>query len=242
MSSSAITQLTQKSLVKWLIVVVLAAFTAIAVLPNYWSGGWPWTQPPGVAQLDKIKTLRTEGLNRSDWTVDFEEATRIGGKQWFLQQFTAPTLGDTPQNLSQQFLTIIRSQSQSEDQPEVEWIDLKGAQQWTTDSYEKVKLVATDADGKTFKATANFFRAWNQQQTFAALQWYAWPRGGHPSPSHWFWGDQTYQWRHRQRLPWVAVNVLVPIEPLGDASTQQETAIQIGQEIQSILQTDIFAQ
>ncbi len=84
---------------------------------------------------------------------------------------------------------------------------------------------------------ARFFRAVTQQDTFGVLQWYALPNGGHSSPFRWFVGDQLAQWR-KQRVPWVAVSILVPMEPLGQVEKIWPLAESIGQTVQAALMAE----
>jgi cyanoexosortase B-associated protein len=74
------------------------------------------------------------------------------------------------------------------------------------------------------------------------MQWYAWPTGGHYAPGKWFWADQGRQWRQRERMPWVALNLLFPIEPLGDIRTHADEATAIAQAIQTSLLASTFAE
>jgi cyanoexosortase B-associated protein len=67
------------------------------------------------------------------------------------------------------------------------------------------------------------------------LQWYAWSKGGHPAPSHWFWADQWTQLRDRQRLSWVAVSLQMPIKPLGEIASAQSELEALGKLVQSTL-------
>jgi len=67
------------------------------------------------------------------------------------------------------------------------------------------------------------------------LQWYAWTTAGSPSIGRWFWVDQFSQWRDRQRMPWVAVSLLIPIQPLGEIEPVRSLATTLGQAVQSTL-------
>jgi cyanoexosortase B-associated protein len=243
MSLSLTSWLTTKTLIKALILVILMAFATITVLPSYWSGQWPWMTPPGVAQIQSLRTLKTTGLSLPGWQSDYQEIVSFGGNQWSVQQFTPEQASEKASAHDQgDFLLLLKPQTEPKNQPEVEWLDLKGAQQWTTDSRRQLRLRATTstADTLDFDVQANFLRVWNQQQTYAALQWYAWPGAGHPAPGHWFWGDQKAQWQAHQRLPWVAVSLLVPIEPLGNIIGYQEYIEHLGDKVQTALQVQVF--
>ncbi|HEY9663536.1 MAG TPA: cyanoexosortase B system-associated protein, partial [Allocoleopsis sp.] len=88
---------------------------------------------------------------------------------------------------------------------------------------------------KPISVSARFFRGWNQEHTYAVVQWYAWSNGGSPAPMDWFWVDQQSQWRDHQHTPWVAVSLLLPLPPLGDLETVQAQAISLGQVVQTTL-------
>jgi cyanoexosortase B-associated protein len=86
---------------------------------------------------------------------------------------------------------------------------------------------------------ARFFRAWNQQ-TFAVVQWYAFNNGGHFSPANWFWQDQLAQLSDR-RVPWVAVCLKIPIEPLGELKDAQSVAESLAKTVQTQLNNTVFS-
>ncbi|MEM9161477.1 MAG: cyanoexosortase B system-associated protein [Cyanobacteria bacterium P01_F01_bin.4] len=222
-------------LLKGFIVATLAILVAVNALPRYFSGQWPWSPAPSVPQIETLRDIRKTGLAIPGWQQVVQETVAFGGDKWSVQQFVSQPDGNP-------MVLLLRPQAQASDQPEVEWIDLKGAQKWTTDSYQRLEIgMPAMDDTPAYQLQANFLRAWNDQQTYAALQWYAWPQGGHPSPSRWFWGDQKAQLQSHQRLPWVAATLLVPIAPLGDSETAR-TAIQtLGQQVQMALQAQVFA-
>ena len=207
-------------------VAVLAAVVAGTAVPQYISGQWPWQSPPGVPQIRAIRGLKDTGLTLAGWSQDFQQKIPIGGDQWSVQQLThTDTAG------LQQMILFLKPQGQSKDQPEVEWIDLKGSQKWQTSDHRRLR---------TGDLSVDTFRAWTSNRTFAVAQWYALPSGGHPAPHHWFWRDQLHQWSKGERLPWVAVSVLVPMPPLGDISmfsTELETLSQL---VQTSLEASVF--
>jgi cyanoexosortase B-associated protein len=94
---------------------------------------------------------------------------------------------------------------------------------------------------QTVRISGDFFRAWSKDQTYAVLQWYAWTNGGGASPAKWFWADQKAQWNRRQRTPWVAVSIWLPIEPFSDIARTQGIAESLGQTLQQTLSQKIFA-
>jgi cyanoexosortase B-associated protein len=133
---------------------------------------------------------------------------------------------------------MLLPQSYYLNKPQVEWMDLNGLEAWKTDSYDKLK-VTIENEKQTETVTTRFFRGWNRQQTFAVVQWYAFPQGGHYSATRWFWQDQLAQ-LHRSRVPWIAVSLKIPIEPLGEIVTAKPLAESLVKTIQMRLQTNAF--
>lgn len=247
-------QTSTKNRVVLTVVGLLAAFIAVIALPDYLSGGWPWTTPPESPHLKTLLNIREDGITLPGWQAVFFEAADFGGDRWSVQQFakagTAENepIGDeesdsnSPENgdgvsssFEDQIVLLLRPQATSTDQPEVEWIDLMGAQRWTVDSQQRLTIAA-----ETGPVTVNFARAWNDQQTYAIAQWYAWPNGGHPTPGRWFWGDQLSQWQHRERLSWIAVSLLLPMPPLSAIETAQPRLDPAVKTVQNALQTQVF--
>ncbi len=211
---------------RWLVAGLLAAMITAVAVPQYLSGQWPWHSPPGVAQIRAIRNLKETGLTIDDWSEDFQQKISIGGSQWSVQQLTHVN-GAAPA----QMILFLKPQGQSDDQPEVEWIDLEGAQKWQTSNPRRLRIGTL---------RINTFRAWTSHQTFAVAQWYAMPESGHPAPHHWFWRDQKYQWIRGERLPWVAVSLLVPMPPLGDVSLFYSELERLSQLVQMSLGDTVF--
>lgn len=210
-----------RSWLRWLVVVVLVAMITAVAIPQYFFGRLPWQSPPGVAQIKAIRSLKDTGVALDGWSEDLQQKISIGGDQWSVQQLTHAN-GASPE----QMIIFLKPQGQSKDQPEVEWIDLQGSQKWQTSHQRRLRIDDLSIDT---------FRAWTSNQTFAVAQWYALPQGGHPAPHHWFWRDQSYQWRRGERLPWVAVAVLLPMPPLGDISPIYPDLERLSQLVQSSL-------
>ncbi|MEL6602352.1 MAG: cyanoexosortase B system-associated protein [Cyanobacteria bacterium J06614_10] len=234
-------KLTKKATVKLMVIVALALFVAVSALPRYVSS-WPWSSPLKVQNQPALQAIRDQGLTLSGWQVDDQVKTKIGGDTWSIQQLSATDQAITSETASTIFL-LLRPQVWEADQPEVEWLDLKGSQQWETDSRQSLPIevaINRQENPKTVRINTDFFRAWSKDQTYAILQWYAWPTGGSPSPAGWFWADQRTQWQHRQRMPWVAVSVWLPIEPLGDITPHIAAAKSLGQSVQLALSQTVF--
>ena len=220
----------------------LLLLLGIGAIPGYFSGHWPWAHLPRVTHLNQLRNLRQTGLTLPGWQTIKQQIVPIGGHKWSLQQLQ----GDTAKPV----VLLLFPQNGDKDQPQVEWMDVDGVMAWKTDSYRQLQftvepssLTGVMSQIMPHTVEARFFRAWQQQpslaQTFAVLQWYAWPGGGNPAPSQWFWLDQRAQWR-RQRVPWVAVCLQIPIEPLGDIEASRSLAESLGKKIQATLMADTF--
>ncbi|HEY9651155.1 MAG TPA: cyanoexosortase B system-associated protein, partial [Coleofasciculaceae cyanobacterium] len=220
------------------VVVFLFVLLGIGAAPNYLSGKWPWKEPPQVANLKQIRQLEKTGLEIPGWKTLNQKTETLGGHKWSIQEIG--------QDSSEPVRLMLRPLSDRRSQPEVEWVDIDEFEHWQSDSYTRLQftversLLNPSSEGTTAKIAtdteveARFFRAWNPQQTFAVLQWYAWYGGGHPAPSRWFFVDQRAQLR-RERVPWIAVCLQIPIEPLGDLKTALPTARSLGQKVQAAL-------
>ncbi|MBE9064875.1 cyanoexosortase B system-associated protein [cf. Phormidesmis sp. LEGE 11477] len=233
-NKSAQNKSAQKSaIVPLVICALLALFVAVSALPRY-ASSWPWTTPPKVANQTALQSLRDQGLTLPEWTTEEQLRRKISGADWSIQQLSHSNATADPSTV----VLLLRPQIWEKDQPEVEWVDIKGSQQWKTDSYQTLSFSAPTDQSAEIKP--DFFRAWNQTQTYAVLQWYAWPSGGSASVAKWFWADQQMQWRYYQRLPWVAVSLWLPIEPLSDITPYQTLAQNLGEKIQTNLSNSVF--
>lgn len=205
--------------VNLVLVVVLTALAGMAILPAYLSGQWPWANSPQVAQIDQLRALQKEGLALPGWQQTTVEPVPINRQTWTLAEYRA----DSPEAQSalvQQFAVLLHPQPWHSNQPQLEWIDLAGAQKWRIESRRRLRVTSPQIG----PVEARFFRAWGDRQSFAIVQWYALPSGGHPSPSHWFWANQWSQLTQRQLTPWVAVSLLLPMEPLATMDAYQSLA------------------
>ncbi|WP_243397441.1 cyanoexosortase B system-associated protein [Crocosphaera subtropica] len=104
------------------------------------------------------------------------------------------------------------------------------------DGSQDLKFLSTRQPNHSI--TARWFQAWNNK-TYAVLQWYAWPGGGHYAPYQWFLADQKAQLKHK-RVPWIAVSIKIPMEPLGNLEDMESLAKSLGQEVQKTLEQEIF--
>jgi cyanoexosortase B-associated protein len=224
--------LQSRSLIQWVLVAVLAGLVAIAALPNYLAGQWPWSTDMPVPQLQEMRELNQTPLSLSGWDVTLHETVKIGGSDWALTEYRAAGSDSVD---AKTFGLLLKPQKSADKQPEVEWVDLQGAQGWRVNDLQTVRMSAEDQTGQPVQVSTRYFRGLNENGTLAVMQWYAWPTGGHFAPGRWFWADQARQWQQRERMPWVAVCVLLPIEPVGDIRPHTEAMVAIAQAIQENL-------
>jgi cyanoexosortase B-associated protein len=208
------------SWIKAALVIALTVLACVAILPAYLTGQWPWITAPQVEQMEQLNDLAVEGIEIPGWSRQSHQTIAINGKDWSFGEYIADSTGANAPAIDQMGLLML-PQSWHSDQPEVEWVDLQGAQHWKLSSCRKVAIVLLTSAQNPADFTARLCRAATDQQTLVLLQWYAWPTGGHPAPSRWFWVNQRSQFRHYTLTPWVAVTVLVPINPLADLSDYQ---------------------
>lgn len=237
------------------VLCLLLVLVLIAAVPSYWTGYWPWAQPLPVTNIKQLRNLRKTGITLPGWQIKEQRSQVIGGHQWSYQEIQ--------QNDQKPVKLLLLPQKGDKAQPEVEWMDINGLESWQIDSERRLQFtaearseslpnsssqqqeargdatapLASRKQSKPAKIEARFFRAWNRSQTFAVLQWYAWPDGGNPDPSSWFFVDQIAQ-LHRHRVPWVAVSLHIPIQPLGDIETAHTKAEALGQAVQAALMAD----
>lgn len=210
---------------KGLLVGLLAIMVCVGLAPSLVSGQWPWDKPLRAPGLERLNALNESGAPLPNWTLKQHQIISVNGVDWSLSEYEPSAANDFTR-----LALLLRPQPWHDDQPTVEWVDLRGVQNWRVGLQVNLTLAADTAP-----ATARYFQANTDQQTLVVLQWYAWPSGGHFSPGKWFWADQASQWRSGQRTPWVAVSVLLPIEPFGDIRAYEAAATELGGEIQRSL-------
>jgi cyanoexosortase B-associated protein len=225
----------QKS--KLLIIIVGLLIMLISAIPSYFSQNWIWQERPLVRNLSEIKSLRTNKIEFPGFETIEQQEISIGGGKWSLQLLQ--------KEREEPLFLFLLTPNDLYDKPEVEWIDMNGFQKWDfsdpdskrwkTDSYRHLTVEFAEKTVKT-----RFFRGWNIRQTFAVVQWYAFPSGGSPSPVHWFWSDFFAQLKG-QRIPWIAVSLQIPIEPLGDIEKVEPLAKSLVENIQMTLTEKYFS-
>jgi cyanoexosortase B-associated protein len=220
----------QFTIARYIILALLLILILIKATPNYLQGKWSWQDLPKIANVNNLQNLRKTGLNISQWqTIEQKEIT-IGGRKWSFQVLTKQ--GERPITL------LLQPQTYYKDYPGVEWVDINGLEKWKTDSLKELKFMV-EHQRETIPVTARFFRAWNQQRTYAVIQWYAMANKGHFSSGQWFWTDIFAQLKNK-RTTWVAVSLKMEIEPLGDIKLKKELAETLGKTIQTELIKTVF--
>ncbi len=219
---------------KIIVLVFLLVLVGLIAIPGYGTGRWPWTNPPPVANLKQLKILRQNGLTLPGWqTLRIQNHVLIGGHKWLVQEI---------KNDRTIAVLLLLPQNGPKDQPQVEWLDIKGFHRWQTNSDRTLSFtvnLTSVANTQTATVTARFFRSRTAQHTFAVLQWYAWQNGGSPSTSRWFWEDSIARLSNR-RASWVAVCIIVPIEPNADIKIAEPILNSLGKIVQAKLMAETF--
>lgn len=198
-----------------------------SALPGYLRGQWSWQAQPAVAQINSLRKMRETGLAVPGWQTQKQETLKIGGHKWSKQLLRRQAEVDAAAQL------FLRVQQDHKAQPEVEWSDFRGLNRWTEDEARSVTIRPG--------VTARLVRGWTRDRTQAMLQWYAWPQGGSPTPIDWFVQDRLAQLTG-QRQPWIAVSIVLPMEPLGDLATVEAQAQALGELVQQAIEAKLAAQ
>lgn len=223
-----------------ILLVFLLIVLVVGAVPSYITGKWSWKNTAEITNLKYLRKVREDGLTISGVPTIFHQIIPIADHKWLLQKV---------KNENQSVVLLLLMQNGPKDQPQVEWMDINGFNRWKTDSHQRVNFrleLASDETGTTNSGKqsisdvqARFFRGWTNQQTYAVMQWYAWPGGGSPEPGDWFWTDRLAM-ISKKRLSWVAVNILFPIEPLADIDPYLPQVKSLGQKIQASLMKEVF--
>lgn len=215
------------SIARIALILLLSILIIVGAVPGYLKGGnWSWLDIPPTANIQQIKGILSTGLTLKGWQTIDKQQLRIGGHKWLGQIIKKED--------SKPILLLLKPQTYYRNKPEVEWMDIKGLERWKTDSYSQINFTS-DRNQDSLPTTARFFRAWNKKQTFAVVQWYSFPQGGHYAPANWFWRDLLAQLRGK-RVSWVAVCLRIPIEPLGEFKDAQPLAQSLAKQVQASLQ------
>ena len=231
-------------LYKFWVVLFVLAIALVSALPAYFTGTWVWANEPELTNIRDLRELQQHGLSLPGWRTEGQNVLEIGGHRWSVQEMTPDTSAQSTTNPNTNVNSVVllmRPQTWHRDLPQVDWMDINGAQQWTADSQRTLQFsVDSPLTNQPVSITARFLRGWGQQRTYAVVQWYAWADGGSPAPSQWFWADQWSQLRDRDRTSWVAVSLLIPIKPVGDIETVRAQAAELAQLVQSQLMSTVF--
>ncbi|WP_198648323.1 cyanoexosortase B system-associated protein [Cyanothece sp. BG0011] len=212
-----------------LVILCLLGLAIIFVaVPSYFSQQWSWSDLPRVPEVAQMRQIPETPLNLTGWTTIGQEKLSINNYPWSFQIIEKP--GQKP------VVIALKGQKYYKDHPEVEWVDLQGIEKWKTDSYQTLKFPSTINPNHSI--TARWFQAWNNK-TYAVVQWYAWPGGGHYAPYQWFLADQKAQLKDK-RVPWVTVSIKIPMEALGNLEDMESLGKLLGQEVQKTLEKEVF--
>lgn len=219
---------------KIVVLVFLLVLVGAVAIPGYTTGKWPWTNPPILANLKQLKSLRQNGMTLPGWKeTSLQKNVVIGGHRWLVQEI---------KNHQRIAILLLLPQNDPKNQPQVEWLDIDGFHRWQTDSHRtlrfRIKLAATP-DKPPSTIEARFFRSWTPQQTFAVVQWYAWPNGGSPATSRWFWEDSMARLSNR-RASWVAVSIILPIQAQSEIQIVEPLLESLSQTVQAQLMAETF--
>ncbi|MDJ0598917.1 MAG: cyanoexosortase B system-associated protein [Crocosphaera sp.] len=210
------------------ILCLLGLAIVFVAIPSYFTQQWSWSELPRVPEVTQMKKIPERKLNFSGWTTVAQKEMSINNYPWSFQLIEKP--GQDP------VVVALKGQKYYKDQPEVEWVDLQGIEKWKSDSYKTLKFPSQINPNNSI--TARWFQAWNKK-TYAVVQWYAWPGGGHYAPPQWFLADQKAQLKNK-RVPWVAVSIRIPMEPLGNLKDMESMAKSLAQQVQITLEEEVF--
>jgi cyanoexosortase B-associated protein len=223
----------QSPLIKLLVILFILTIATVSAIPNYVTGNWTWKRTLTLEHVKELKTIQKSGIAIPGWKTLEQGRLEVGGHKWSVQAIVPEVQAKTA-TLREATILMLRPQTWQRDLPQVDWVDINGAQRWTADSIRSLKF-SVSGKPQPSEVNARFLRGWHDKQTYAVLQWYAWEEGGNAAPSQWFWRDQLSQLRDRRRTTWVAVSILIPIPALGDIEAFRPQAEAIGKLVQSTL-------
>ncbi|AFZ10357.1 hypothetical protein Osc7112_6175 [Oscillatoria nigro-viridis PCC 7112] len=219
---------------KIMVLVFLLVLVGAVAIPGYATGRWPWTNQPTLANIKQLKSLHQNGIKIPGWQViAVQNNVQIGAHRWLVEEI---------KNDRTIAILLLLPQNYPKNQPQVEWLDIDGFHRWQTDSHRTLRFtvkLAPIPGQPPPNVEARFFRSWTPQQTFAVVQWYAWPNGGSPATSRWFWEDSIARLSNR-RASWVAVSIILPIQPQGDIKIAQPLLESLAESVQAKLITETF--
>jgi len=233
---------------KLVLLLFLLALLLAGALPRYLRGNWSNTDLPQTDSLPRLRFIAEAGVTLSNWETAYQQRISLGSGEWLFQEMQAvdrDKLGDFPAD----FYLMLRPQTANDLQPQVEWTDIKlfiknlhlppdrvEETPLTIDSYRQLEFSIPGEGEGDATATARFFRAWTPFQTYAVVEWYAWPEGGHYSIDRWFWAERRARLAG-DRVPWAAVAIFIPIEPLGEIEEVEPFARFLAKKVHIALQS-----
>lgn len=228
-----------------LLALGLLGAIALGSLPGYMAGGaWRWQRAGNPSQLKTLRQLPKQGLAIPGWQTQPISQRSLGGEQWLwqpIERVRPQGPGATPNAATQRdrAVLLLMPMKRGRDRPQVEWTALDSGN-WLGDGLQtdsEQTLTLAPAGLPPFRA--RLVRLWtSQHQTYFLLSWYAWPQGGDPAPSQWFWRDQLAQWQ-QGHTPWVAVSLLLPTDkPLDEWDQNYQARLtDLAQQVQQVLLT-----
>lgn len=213
---------------RWIKLGLAALLTLLLVAvmaPAYLTGQWPWITSPQLTDTDlaALNTLREEGLDIPNWLPLQHQVVTLNRQDWSVNEYTTTASGP-----AQQMVVLLHPQPWHSNQPQVEWVDLAGLQNWQVERRRRLRL---QEGQQVLPVRADWLQVRNDdRQTLAVLQWYAWPGGGHPAPRRWFWANQRSQLTRHTLMPWVAVSLIVPMSS-GDSPPVEAWMAELGAEV-----------
>jgi len=190
--------------------LVLLGAIAVAAVPGYIAGGsWRWQQEASPKQLKALRQLPKTGIPIPGWQTREVSQRSLGGEQWLWQ----PIERQRPQTGQRdRAVLLLMPMKRGRDRPQVEWSALDSGNWLGNGLQTDSEQILTIRVPNLAPFRVRLLRLWTaQNQTYFLVSWYAWPDGGDPAPSQWFWRDRLAQWQH-QHTPWAAASILMPAD------------------------------
>jgi cyanoexosortase B-associated protein len=211
--------------------ILLILLLVMGTLPGYMSGKWQWQKLPEVSNIKELRKISKKGLIIPGWQIVEQKQAEVGEGKWSRQIIQKD-------GSEKQAILLLLPQVDVKNHPQIEWTEMNSFWHWDISQFKTVefpvKPISKSQGSSNSKVTARFFRGVTKQSTFAVLQWYAWSNTGDPSPFNWFVADQRSQLQ-RKRTAWVAVNLMIPMEPLGKADKYFADAKSLAETVQEQL-------
>jgi cyanoexosortase B-associated protein len=102
---------------------------------GYLTGTWSWTDLPKINNINQLKNIQKTGLTIPGWQTVAKEPRNIGAHTWLSQTITNDS--------NEPIMLLFLPQNYYLKKPEVEWVDINGAERWKTDSSQKLNFTVT---------------------------------------------------------------------------------------------------